>query len=104
MFPGTSSSPRREAAFLHRGDDDGIPDDEDDCPNSDTSPTIVIGGVDTGIVNDPNPLGDGCSINDLIALTDSSTGEVVQALVAVKGEGGITGQELGAILKAMNAP
>jgi hypothetical protein len=32
-------------------DGDGVPDTEDDYPNSDLSPTVVIDGVDTGVPN-----------------------------------------------------
>jgi plastocyanin len=37
----------------------------DACPNSDTRPTVVIDGVDTGVANVDT--GNGCTINDLIA-------------------------------------
>ncbi len=46
-------------------DGDGIPDQEDECPNSDLNPTVVISGVDTHV---PNVLfEDGCTISDDIA-------------------------------------
>jgi hypothetical protein len=45
-------------------DGDGIPDDRDACPASDTSETIVIDGCDSGV---ENPLGaDGCTASDRI--------------------------------------
>lgn len=47
-------------------DGDGIPDDEDLCPNSDLSPTVVIDGCDFGVTN---PLvSDGCTISDEIGM------------------------------------
>ena len=45
-------------------DGDGIPDDEDACPTSDLSATVVIDGCDSGV---DNSLGaDGCTVSDLI--------------------------------------
>jgi len=45
-------------------DGDGIPDDEDACPDSDLSETVVIDGCDSGVEN--VLLEDGCTIFDLI--------------------------------------
>jgi hypothetical protein len=46
-------------------DDDGIPDINDTCIDSDLSPTVVIDGCDSGV---PNPLSpNGCTIADQIA-------------------------------------
>jgi hypothetical protein len=46
-------------------DGDGFPDDEDCNPNSILTPTIIIGGYDSGV---PNTLfGTGCTMSDLIA-------------------------------------
>ncbi|MFI5937349.1 OmpL47-type beta-barrel domain-containing protein [Actinoplanes sp. NPDC051494] len=39
-------------------------DGTDDCPASDTRPTVVIGADDTGVAN--TDTGNGCTINDLI--------------------------------------
>ena len=86
-------------------DGDGVNDADDACPESDLSPTIVSDGEDTGVSNDL--LGDGCTISDLIAnllAQDSSTDVIVQFLVELKGEGIITGQEMGAILQSLNSP
>ena len=47
------------------GDGDQVPDDDDDCPNSDLSPEIVIDDCDTGVENEL--LEDGCTMADLIA-------------------------------------
>lgn len=46
-------------------DGDGIPDDEDDCVNSDLSATIVIDGCDSGVTN--TLFDTGCTMSDLIA-------------------------------------
>lgn len=45
-------------------DGDGIPDDEDDYPNSDTQPIVTIDGCDSGIDN--IDLGDGAFMMDKI--------------------------------------
>ena len=86
-------------------DGDGIDDVDDACPDSDLGETIIIDGVDAGVDNEL--LEDGCTIADLIdaLLADNpSTADVVQFLVALKAEGIITGQDMGAILKALNSP
>jgi hypothetical protein len=45
-------------------DGDGIPDPDDDCPDSDRAPTVVIGGFDSGVPNGLLP--GGCTITDRI--------------------------------------
>lgn len=46
-------------------DSDGVPDDEDQCPASDLSLSLVINGVNTGIQNSgANPAG--CTFADLV--------------------------------------
>ena len=45
-------------------DNDGIPDNEDDCSQSDLRATVVIGGCDTGVLN--TVFATGCTISDLI--------------------------------------
>ena len=89
---------------LGDSDCDGIDNDDDECPDSDLSDTVVIGGVDTNVDNDLQE--DGCTIADLIndfLVDDPSTGEVVQFLIALKAEGIISGRDMGAILKAVNS-
>jgi hypothetical protein len=52
-------------------------------------------------------LGGGCTLADLIAdllAEDPSTVDIVEFLVELKGEGIITGQEMGAILRELNSP
>jgi len=46
-------------------DGDGVPDDVDECPNSDLSATVVIDGCNSGVTNTPFP--SGCTISDHIA-------------------------------------
>jgi hypothetical protein len=46
-------------------DSDGICDADDACPESDTSPTIVIDGCDSGVEN--RLFDDGCTMADEIA-------------------------------------
>jgi hypothetical protein len=46
-------------------DSDGIADNEDQCPNSELSATVVIDGCDSGVPNTVFP--SGCTIPDLIA-------------------------------------
>ncbi|MEM7480981.1 MAG: PA domain-containing protein [Acidobacteriota bacterium] len=47
---------------LMDGDGDGVGDIEDQCIDSDTGPTVVIGSCDSGVDN--TLFGDGCSISD----------------------------------------
>jgi hypothetical protein len=53
-----------EVVFIEDTDGDGIPDDEDACPDSDLNATVVIDGCDSGVEN--VLLEDGCTISDLI--------------------------------------
>jgi hypothetical protein len=46
-------------------DGDGVPDGEDECIGSSPSPTVVIGGCDSGVPNTVFP--NGCKISDRIA-------------------------------------
>jgi hypothetical protein len=86
-------------------DNDGVVDDEDCNPNSDTQATIIIGGIDTGV---PNHLfAGGCTMSDLIAtLAANSTnhGDFVSAIAALtngwNAEGLISGAQKGAVQSA----
>lgn len=83
-------------------DNDGVPDDDDSCPESDSSDTIIVDGVDTGVKNELQ--GDGCTLSDLIAETlgtDPSLEDTVVVLVDLRSDGLISGRELGSILKAL---
>ena len=86
-------------------DGDGVNDADDACPDTDLSDTIVIDGEDTGVEN--CQLGDGCSLSDLITeilANDPATADVVQMLVDLTAAGLLSGQEMGAILHAINSP
>lgn len=86
-------------------DGDGVVDDEDCNPNSDLSPTVVIGGNDSRV---PNTLFEnGCTISDIIAqIAASSTnhGEFVSRVTeytnSLARSGLITGRQKGAIQSA----
>lgn len=87
-------------------DGDGVVDDEDCNPNSDTAPTIVIAGIDTGVPNTLFP--GGCTMSDLLTdLFEANTanhGNYVSAVAALtnlwKEQGLITGEQKGAIQSA----
>lgn len=83
-------------------DGDGIADNEDDCPNSDLSATVVIDGCGSGVPNTVFP--GGCTISDLIApcaVGASNHGQFVSCVSHVsndlKNARTITGQQKGAI-------
>jgi hypothetical protein len=86
-------------------DGDGFADDEDCNPNSNLSPTVVIGGNNSGV---PNTLFDnGCTISDLIAQIAASAknhGEFVSGVAELTNnlvnQGVITGRQKGAIQNA----
>ena len=83
-------------------DGDGIPDDEDACPTSDLSATVVIDGCDSGVENLLDE--GGCTISDLIeeiAAGATNHGQFVSGVAQLandlKKAGVITGQEKGAL-------
>jgi hypothetical protein len=84
-------------------DGDGIADNEDECPDSDLSATVVIDGCDSGVPNTVFP--SGCTIPDLMATTcaagPSNHGQFVSCVSHLtnhlKKAGTITGQQKGAI-------
>jgi hypothetical protein len=85
-------------------DGDGIPDDEDACPNSDLTETVTIDGCDSGVEN--VLLEDGCTISDLIlecADDADNHGEFINSVShtanSLKKEGIISGNEKGKIQK-----
>jgi PA domain len=86
-------------------DSDGIPNDEDCNPNSDTRPTIFVGDIDTGVPN--QMFANGCFMADLIAdLAEgaSNHGDFVSAVAHLTNQwvadGLITGAQKGAIQSA----
>ena len=96
---------RDEGWTFPDADNDGVADDEDCNPNSDTSPTIVLCGRNTGV---PNTLfANGCTMSDLIAQLAASAGNHGQFVSSVAHltnqwvlDGLITGQQKGAIQSA----
>ncbi|MBI4887878.1 MAG: peptidase [Acidobacteria bacterium] len=55
----------RDVGWFPDADNDGLADDHDGCATSDLSPTVVIGGEDTGVTN--VMLGTGCTLADSLA-------------------------------------
>jgi hypothetical protein len=86
-------------------DGDGIPDDEDACPESILSETVIIGEFDSEVEN--VLFEDGCTIADLLqAISDGAAnhGEFVsgasQLMQDLVREGVLTGREKGAIVRS----
>jgi len=84
-------------------DGDGVPDEEDDCLNSDLGPNIVIDGCDTGAENEL--LEDGCTMADLIVQCADGVadhGAFVRCVAHLtnlwKCQGLMNGQQKGAIM------
>jgi hypothetical protein len=82
-------------------DGDGIPDNEDACPDSDLGNTVVVEGCDTYVDNEL--FENGCTISDLIMECAEGTDNhekfvscVAQLTNDLKKDG-ITGREKGAI-------
>jgi hypothetical protein len=83
-------------------DGDGVPDYEDECPDSDLSETVIIDGYHSGVGN--ILVDNGCSISDLIdqcADGAENHGEFVSCVSGVtnglKASGYISGKEKGKI-------
>jgi probable HAF family extracellular repeat protein len=83
-------------------DNDGIPDDKDECLDSDLSPTVVIDGCNSGVAN--HLFDNGCAMSDLIgecADRASNHGQFVGCVAKLtntwKKEGLISGREQGRI-------
>ncbi|MEX2497685.1 MAG: choice-of-anchor X domain-containing protein [Wenzhouxiangellaceae bacterium] len=64
VFTTDAFSASQFEGFVNDSDGDGIPDDQDACPLSDLSPTVVIDDCDTGVDN--TLFADGCTIADLV--------------------------------------
>ncbi len=97
---------RDEGWTFPDADSDSVPNDEDCNPNSDLSPTIIIGSIDTGV---PNTLfANGCTMADLLAqLAAQHAGDhdaFMEAVAALTKQwlvdGLITGRQKGAIQNA----
>jgi hypothetical protein len=96
---------RDEGWTFPDSDADGVADDEDCNPESDTSATIIIGTIDTGVPNQQFP--NGCFMADLIAqLRANATnhGDFVSAVAQLTNQwvadGLITGKQKGKIQSA----
>ena len=83
-------------------DGDGIAENDDLCPDSDQSPTVIIDGCQSGVPNPVDP--SGCTISDLIAGCAASASNhgsfvscVAQTSKSLKKNGTISGAEKGAI-------
>lgn len=83
-------------------DGDGVPNDEDACPTSNTDETVIIHQCDTRVAN--TVLSDGCTISDEIELCAEDAknhGQFVRCVSlltnALKRAGIITGRERGSI-------
>jgi len=99
-FDNVSVTP--EFSPTEDSDGDGVLDDEDECPDSNLSATVVIDGCDSRMPNTVFP--SGCTISDLIAACAegaSNHGQFVSCVSALandlKKPGTITGQPKGAI-------
>jgi hypothetical protein len=93
-------------------DGDAIPNDEDTCPNSILSDTVVIDECDSGVDNtlfvDDEDFGNGCTIADLmmqIAADANNHGQFVSGVAQftndLKKSGIISAQEKGAIQRCV---
>ena len=65
------------AAYIFRfapdSDGDGVPDEQDQCPLSDTRPTVIVGTCDSGVGNILLPEPTGCTISDeILKLADNA--------------------------------
>lgn len=83
-------------------DGDGVPDVDDECPNSILTATVVIDGCDSGVTN--TLFDDGCTMADLLAecAEDAKNhGQYVSCVAKLtngwKKDGDITGKQKGAI-------
>jgi hypothetical protein len=92
----------RDVGWFPDADLDGVADNLDCEPHSDLSPTVVIGGCDTGVTN--TLFSNGCTVNDLmshIAANSSNHGNFVSGVAqltnALRNAGLITGNQKSAI-------
>jgi hypothetical protein len=85
-------------------DGDGVPNEDDECPGSIITPTVVIGGCDSGVQNTVLP--NGCTLADTIEECVAGAtnhrrlvGCVAQVVKELKQDGVITRPERAAILR-----
>jgi hypothetical protein len=88
---------------LMDGDGDGVVDVEDECLGSDTAPTVVIDGCDTGVGNAVGA--DGCTISDDVAACAAGAGShgrfvscVARLAAELRFVGTISGRDTGRIV------
>jgi hypothetical protein len=88
-------------------DGDGVPDAEDECPNSILTPTVIIGDRDSGVENVVDE--HGCSIADLLAKLEPEGGyrnhgqfvsKATQLFKTLRAEGLISKQDQQKLQKA----
>jgi hypothetical protein len=105
---GTSGGNARADVTFYRfsqsqdADGDGVSDAQDNCPDSIVTPTVVIGGCDSGVPNTIFP--NGCTIADRIqqcGVGAQNHGQFVSCVAHFTNElrqaGVITGQQRGAV-------
>ena len=87
-------------------DGDGVPDDADNCPESNLDETIIIGKCDSGVIN--QRFEDGCTMSDLIAGCGIGARNHIKNIRCVahltnewKAEGLISGEQKGAIQRCV---
>lgn len=78
-------------------DGDGIVDDQDSCPNSNLSPTLVVNGQDSGVENTLQP--DGCTLADNLG-EEGSADQIAHGTNALRKDGTISGRDKGKIQSA----
>ena len=93
-------------------DDDGVPDDEDNCADTDLRPTVAIGDCDSGV---PNTLdAHGCSLADLVveqvhaAITGTTNhgkfvSEITKSLQSMVDDGLISPADKAALMDCMGS-
>jgi len=83
-----AGEPGSGAAYIYRftsdSDGDGVPDEQDQCPHSDTGTTVVIDGLDSGVANTLLTEPAGCTITDEILTLAAETQSHGQFVSKVK--------------------
>jgi hypothetical protein len=82
-------------------DGDGVEDDVDACPVSETSAGVIVGGIDTGVANAQT--GDGCTVADLLKAAGTGrhfASEVARITNGLVSRGILTGKDKGKLQSA----
>jgi Bacterial Ig domain len=93
-------------------DGDGVPDDQDDCDDSDIGATVKVGTCDTGVANDLGS--DGCTLSDKITSATQAASQnaanhgkfvsaMAKALNTMVANGSITADEKDAIMHCVGS-